>query len=66
MKMGFGGLQFLRDFLRNLGLLVVLGVFLLVVYPDMTRQVFELYGALFGPIAILLVVVAALPRKRRC
>lgn len=63
--MGSGTSKFFRAFLRNLGLLVVLGGGLFILYPDVARQVFELYGALFGPIAILFVVVAALPRKRR-
>lgn len=58
-------MQFLKDFLRNLAILVIIGIFLLIAAPDMMRQVFELLGALFGPILILLVVVAALPRKRR-
>jgi hypothetical protein len=58
-------LQFVTDFLRNPGLLLIIGIVLLVLFPDMMRQVFQLYGALFGPLVILMVVVAALPRRSR-
>jgi len=58
-------MAFLKKLLINLIFLVGLGVFLFIMYPDIMKQVFELYGALFGPIAILFVIVAALPRKRR-
>lgn len=57
--------EFLKDLLRNLAFLVGIGVVLYLIVPDMMKQVFQLYGMLFGPIAILLVIVAALPRKKR-
>jgi len=57
--------EFLKDLLRNLAFLIGIGVVLYIIAPDMMRQVFQLYGMLFGPIAILLVIVAALPRKKR-
>lgn len=59
-------MQFFKGLLINLGLLLVIGIALLILFPDMMRQIFQLYGALFGPgVLILLVVVAALPRRRR-
>jgi len=58
-------MQFLKDFLRNLLILVVIGVVLYLLYPAMMGQVLQVYGALFGPIAIILLVVFALPRKKR-
>jgi hypothetical protein len=58
-------MRFLKDFLRNLGLLLVIGLILYALFPDMMRQVFQIYGALFGPVVILIIIVAALPRKRR-
>jgi hypothetical protein len=58
-------MQFIKNFLRNLALLIVISLLLLVLFPDMMRQVFQLYGALFGPIAIIIIMFAALPRKRR-
>ncbi|MEW5868516.1 MAG: hypothetical protein AB1894_04520 [Chloroflexota bacterium] len=57
--------QFIKDFIRNLVILAILGIVLFVLFPDIMRQVFELYSALLGPIAILVVVVAALPQKKR-
>ncbi len=34
-------------------------------FPDMMKQVYELYGMLFGPLALLILVVIALPQKKR-
>ena len=56
---------FIKDFLRNLAILIAIGVVLFIVAPDFMNPVFQLYGALLGPIIIVLVVVAALPRKKR-
>ena len=58
-------MQFLKDLLRNLALLIVIGIVLLIVAPAMMKQVYELFGALFGPMLLILIVVAALPRKKR-
>lgn len=57
-------MQFLKNFLKNLGFLVVIGIVLFFVAPDMMRQVFDAFGQLFGPLAIIMVIVAALPSKR--
>lgn len=58
-------MQFLKDFIRNILLLVIIGVVLFALFPKIMGQVFELYGALFGPLVLIILVVAALPRKRR-
>ena len=58
-------MEFLKDLLRNLAFLIAIGIVLYIIAPDMMKQVFQLYGMLFGPIAILLVIVAAVPRKKR-
>jgi len=58
-------MQFLKDFLRNLAFLTVIMIVLFLAAPDMMRQVVDMLGALFGPILILVVITAALPRKRR-
>ena len=55
-------MRFFKDFLRNLGLLIAFGLVLFVLFPEFTSQAFSLYGALFGPLAIIIVIVAALPR----
>ncbi len=57
---------FIKRLLRNLGILIVIGILLLLLYPDAMRQVFQTYVALFGPgLALLLLVTAALPEPRR-
>ena len=58
-------MQSLKGFLRNLGALLIIGLVLFVLFPDMIKQVFHLYGALLGPLFILMLIIAALPRKRR-
>jgi hypothetical protein len=58
-------MQFIKDFLRNICLVIVIGLVLFVIFPDIVGQIFQLYGALFGPATILLIVVFALPRKKR-
>lgn len=58
-------MQYIKNFIINLLILISLGVVLFIIFPDLTKQVFQLYGMLFGPIAILLLIVAALPRKKR-
>ena len=58
-------MQFLKDFIRNLVLLLIIGLVLFIAFPGMMNQVFQLYAALLGPVVILIVIVAALPRKRR-
>ena len=58
-------MDFLKALLRNLAILVGIGIVLLILLPNQMSQVYELYGALFGPIAILLLISAALPKKTR-
>jgi len=58
-------MQFLKDFLRNLLFLLLLGVVLYFMFPDMMKQIFELYGLLFGPLAVVMLLAIALPRKKR-
>jgi tetratricopeptide (TPR) repeat protein len=58
-------MEFLKDLLRNIVFLIAIGVVLYIIFPDMMKQVIQLYGMLFGPVAILFVIVAALPRKKR-
>ena len=58
-------MQFFKDFVRNLVILVVIGAVLFLMFPDMMKQVYELYGMLFGPLAIVILIVIALPRAKR-
>jgi len=43
-------MDFLKKLLRNLALLVGIGIVLLILFPSMISQVYELLGGLFGPL----------------
>jgi len=58
-------MDYLKDFARNLILLGVIGIVLFFAFPDLMQQVTALLGALFGPVAVLVFVAAALPKRRR-
>jgi hypothetical protein len=57
-------MQFLKDLLRNLAILIVIGLAVYFIYPDIMKQVYEFFGLLFGPLVILIIIVFALPRRR--
>jgi hypothetical protein len=57
-------MQFLKNLALNLLLLLVIGVALFVIFPDIMKQVLGIYGALFGPLVFLMILVVAMPRKR--
>jgi len=58
-------MQLLKDLLRNLAFLIVLVLGLLIAFPDIMKQIIQLYGLLFGPLLIFIVIVAAFPRRKR-
>ncbi len=58
-------MDFLKGLLRNLAILIGIGIVLLILFPIQMSQVYELLGGLFGPIAILILIGAALPKKTR-
>ena len=54
------------DFLRNLAILAVLGLVLFIVAPEQMRQVFGPFNGLgILPAFLVMVVLAALPKKSR-
>jgi len=56
----------MRSFLQNLALLAVLALLLFIIFPDIMKQVIGVYNGLaILPIVILLIIMRALPRKRR-
>ena len=57
-------MKFLLKLLRNLAFLIGIGIVLYILFPEMMSGVFQLYGKIFGPLALLALVVAALPRGR--
>jgi hypothetical protein len=58
-------MDFLKNLLKNLVFLIGLGILLLFLFPTQMKQVYEMLGALFGPLVILMIVAAALPRRRK-
>ncbi len=57
-------MDFLKGFIRNIAILTGIGLIIYLIEPDMVRQVIEAYWLIFGPIALLLLVVAALPQRK--
>lgn len=58
-------MRFLKNFFMNLLYVIIICVLLLILLPDFMRGVFQAYAAIFGPgLLLLLVLVAALPRRR--
>ena len=55
--------RFLKKLGCNLLFLVILGGGLYCLFPEQMGPVFELYGAIFGPVALVVLVAAALPKK---
>lgn len=58
-------MAFLKGFLRNLALIVGLGVVIYLIEPEMVKSVIEAYWMILGPIAVLFLIIAALPKKTR-
>jgi len=58
-------MDMLIAFIGNLGLLIIIGLILFFVAPEMLREVYEFLGTLFWPIIITICLLAALPSRRR-
>ena len=59
-------MAFIKTWLINIALLAGIGLILLLVFPGLTRLVYETLWGLFGPVIILVVVLfSALPSIRR-
>ena len=57
--------MFWKNLIRNILLLGALLLILFLVAPSIMRQVYDMLGQLFGPLLILIIIVAALPRRSR-
>jgi len=56
----------MKDFLRNLGILLVLAIIVFALFPDIMRQVFGLFNGLgILPFFIIMVLISAIPRRKR-
>jgi hypothetical protein len=58
-------MRFLINLLRNLALVIVVGVILYLWKPNVVANVFFDYVGYFGPLLALLIVVFALPLRKR-
>jgi len=56
-------MQFLKKLLRNLVILIGIGLVLLIIYPDIMSQVYQFFGLFFGPAVILILIIGALPSR---
>ena len=57
-------MRFIKKLLLNLVLLAGMGILLFNLYPDTMKHVVSLYGQLLGPLAVVMLVVRALPDQR--
>jgi preprotein translocase subunit SecY len=57
--------MFWKNLLRNILLLGAIFIVLLIVSPTIMSQVYDMLGQLFGPLLIVMVIAAALPRRSR-
>lgn len=56
----------MRDFLFNLFVLLVFGLVFFLLFPDISKGILQVYNGLgILPIFLLMVVLAALPRRKR-
>jgi hypothetical protein len=54
----------MRDFLRNLVILLILGIVIFMAFPSITKQIFGIYKGLgILPLFVIAVIIAALPRR---
>jgi hypothetical protein len=58
--------EIMKAFLTNLIVLVIIGIVLFVLFPEIVRGILGLYDGLgILPIFILLIIVSALPKRKR-
>lgn len=55
----------MKEFLRNLGILLVLAIIVFALFPDIMSQVFGLYNRLgILPLFIIILVISAIPKRK--
>ena len=55
---------FLKGLFRNLTILIGIGLVGYFIYPDMINLMYDSFGLLFGPLAILMVIAFTISRRR--
>ena len=58
-------MRFLKNFLINLFWLLVFGLGVYLLFPDIIGMVYKALGQLFGPLLILMIIVVSLPGRKR-
>ena len=58
-------MAFIKTWLINIAILAGIGLFFLILAPGLTRLVYEVLGAFFGPLFILTALVFAMPNIRK-
>lgn len=58
-------MDYLKSLLRNLAILLGFGLLIYIAAPGIVGLVYQTLGLLFGPLAILLLILAALPYRRK-
>lgn len=57
-------MQFIKNLLINLGILVVLLVIFNLVAHDLLQRIYADFGTIFAVFALSIVVITAIPRKK--
>lgn len=57
-------MRFLKNFLVNIFWVFVFGLIVYVIFPDIIGLAYKTLGNLFGPLVILMIIVASLPGRR--
>jgi hypothetical protein len=57
-------MAFLKYFFRNLALLAVLVLVIYLIEPEMVGGAFQNYWQILGPVGLLIIIVAAIPKRR--
>ena len=55
--------DFLKKFLINLGCVALIFLIPFIFYPEIMKAVFQTYFLLFGPFAIIFIVVWSIPSR---
>jgi len=58
-------MAFLKGLLKNLAFFAGLGLIIYLIEPEIMKGAFEAYWMILGPIGILLIIVAAIPQRRK-
>jgi cytochrome bd-type quinol oxidase subunit 2 len=58
-------MNFLKRWLGNIILIVAMGIVLLILFPKLIGQSYSFLYQILGPLVILIIIVYALPNRRR-